>query len=50
MDDAVMVDYVAWPERLYLVDGSGLISYAGGRGPDGFNPTDLKNAIDQVVG
>lgn len=49
MDDAVMSAYAAWPERLYLVDTSGIVVYAGGPGPGGFLPAELKNAIDQLL-
>ncbi len=47
MDDAVMIAYAAWPERLYLIDTGGQVVYAGGRGPKGFSPQELKNAMDQ---
>ncbi len=49
MDDAVMTAYAAWPERLYLVDREGHIAYAGGLGPWGFNPSELKEAIDKTL-
>ena len=45
MDDAVMTAYAAWPERLYLVGQDGRVSYAGGRGPFGFMPGELNQAI-----
>ncbi len=49
MDDAVMTAYAAWPERLYLVGTDGRVAYAGGLGPWGFNPAELKAAIEAVV-
>ena len=49
MDDAVMNAYVAWPERLYLVDTDGVIAYAGGKGPGGFSPEELKEAIERLL-
>lgn len=49
MNDPVMTAYAAWPERLYLVDPEGRIAYAGGKGPKGFSPAELKSAIDSVV-
>lgn len=49
MDDAVMKTYAAWPERLYLVDTQGHIAYAGGLGPWGFKPDELKEAIDGIL-
>lgn len=49
MDDAVMTAYAAWPERLYLVGLDGCVVYAGGRGPFGFKPGQLKRAIDALL-
>ena len=45
MDDDVMTAYAAWPERVYLVGQDGRVAYAGGRGPFGFEPMELKQAI-----
>lgn len=47
MDDEVMTAYAAWPERLYLVGTDGWVRYAGGLGPWGFNPTELKEALER---
>jgi hypothetical protein len=49
MDDAVMQAYAAWPDRLYLVDLDGRVVYAGGRGPWGFKPGELKAAVDELL-
>ena len=48
MDDAVMTAYAAWPDRLYLVGLDGRVAYAGGEGPFGFKPQELKEAIDAL--
>lgn len=45
MDNAVDRNYQAQPNRLYLVGKDGNIAYAGGRGPRGFNPFELEQAI-----
>lgn len=45
MDDAVMIAYAAWPERLYLVGTDGRVAYQGGLGPFGFEPGELGQAI-----
>jgi hypothetical protein len=45
MDDAVNKAYAGWPTRLYLVGLDGRIVYAGGMGPFGFRPNELKAAI-----
>lgn len=49
MDDAVMKAYAAWPDRLYLVGLDGRVAYAGGKGPFGFRPAQLKKAIDRLL-
>ena len=49
MDDPVMSAYVAWPERLYLVDIDGRIAFAADRGPWGFKPEELMRAIDKMI-
>jgi hypothetical protein len=48
MDDAVMKAYAAWPDRLYLVGADGRVKYAGGRGPWGFRPEELREAIEAL--
>lgn len=49
MDDAVMTAYAAHPDRLYLVDVDGRVAYAGGRGPFGFDPGELKEAMEGLL-
>ena len=49
LDDRVMTEYAAWPERLYLVGEDGRVAYAGERGPWGFNPGELKTAIESTL-
>ncbi len=46
MDDPVNKAYAAMPTRLYLVGLDGRVEYAGGLGPYGFRPSELKKAID----
>jgi hypothetical protein len=45
IDDKTGVAYSAWPDRLFLVGQDGKIAYAGGRGPFGFKPDELEDAI-----
>ncbi len=47
MDDAVNKAYAAFPTRLYLVGLDGRVVYAGGLGPFGFKPVELREAIDK---
>ena len=49
MDDTVSRAYAAKPTRLYLVGLDGRIAYAGGPGPYGFKPGELKNAMDTYL-
>ena len=46
MDDDVNITYAAWPTRLYLVGLDGRVVYAGGLGPYGLKPAELKEAVD----
>ena len=45
MKDTAGSAYSGHPDRLYLVDKDGRISYAGDRGPFGFSPDELEDAI-----
>lgn len=45
IDNAVNTRYDAHPDRLYLVGLDGRVTYAGGRGPAGFSPSELELAI-----
>jgi len=49
MDDGVMTAYAAWPERLYLVSQDGRVRYAGGLGPWGFKPAELRASIASLL-
>lgn len=49
MDDAVSKAYAARPTRIYLVGQDGRVVYAGGLGPFGFKPQELKVAIDNYL-
>jgi hypothetical protein len=45
VDDRVGHLYSGMPDRLYLIDRAGKIAYKGGRGPFGFKPGELEQAI-----
>lgn len=49
MDDHVNNKYAAWPTRLYLVGLDGRVVYAGGLGPWGMKPNELKVAMDKYL-
>ena len=45
MDDRVGHAYSGMPDRLYLIDRAGVVAYKGGRGPFGFQPGELEQAL-----
>ncbi len=45
MDDRVGHAYSGMPDRLYLIDRKGRIAYKSGRGPFGFKPGELEQAL-----
>jgi hypothetical protein len=49
MDDAVSEAYAARPTRLYLIGADGRVVYAGGLGPMGFKPAQLRAAIEEYL-
>jgi hypothetical protein len=49
VDDAVSIAYSAWPDRLYLVGRDGNLAYTGARGPFGFKPEELGEAIEKEL-
>lgn len=49
VDDAVGRAYASHPDRLYLIGKDGLIAYAGERGPFGFKPRELREAIEDEL-
>jgi alkylhydroperoxidase family enzyme len=49
IDDAVGHAYSGMPDRLYLIDRAGKVAYKGGRGPFGFKPAELGQAIAMLL-
>ena len=41
--------YTAWPDRIYLIDAMGRVTYESKPGPFGFNPEELRNALKRIV-
>jgi hypothetical protein len=41
IDDPTMTPYGGWPERIYVIDEAGRITYQGEQGPWGFSPIAL---------
>jgi len=49
MDNKVGEDYAGWPDRLYIVDKAGKIAYRGGKGPGGFKPLEMEEALKKIL-
>lgn len=49
MDNTVDTLYAGWPERLFIVDKSGHIAYAGKQGPFGFEPDHVREWLSDNV-
>lgn len=41
--------YVAWPDRLFVLDVAGLVTYHSALGPDGFDVEEWEAAIEAVL-
>lgn len=50
MQDTAGKAYAGHPDRLFLVGKKGRVSYAGARGPRGFKPDELEDAIRVELG
>jgi Iodothyronine deiodinase len=50
MDARTELNYMGWPDRLYLVGKDGRIAWKGSPGPRGFKPPDLEAAIRKELG
>jgi len=42
--------YTGWPDRIYLIDSQGRITYKSKPGPFGFKPDQLRAALAQTLG
>src|SRR5262245_60553692 len=49
MDDPVGKAYSGMPDRLYLIDRDGRVAYKGGRGPFGYKPGEMQQAIIMLL-
>jgi type I thyroxine 5'-deiodinase len=47
-DNAIERSYTGWPDRIYLIDRNGLVAYKSKAGPFGFQPEELKSALEQM--
>jgi hypothetical protein len=49
INDAVGNAYSGMPARLYLIDTEGKVAYKSGRGPFGFKPGELEQALVMLL-
>lgn len=45
MDNQTAENYAAFPDRLYVIDMEGRVSYKGGRGPFGYKPREMEQTL-----
>jgi len=50
LDDKVRNAYAGWPDRLYVVNPEGKLSYVGGPGPGGFRPNEIAPVLKKLLG
>jgi len=49
MDDPVGKAYSGMPDRLYVIGRDGRVAYKGGRGPFGYKPGEMEQAIIMLL-
>lgn len=49
IDNTVDELYAGWPERMFVIDQSGKIAYAGKQGPWGFKPKAVERALRRLL-
>lgn len=49
IDDRVGIAYSGMPDRLYIVDAGGRVAYKGGRGPFGYKPSEMEQALVMLL-
>ena len=48
IDNSVDNLYAAWPERIFVIDRTGRVAYAGRQGPWGFKPEEVERALRRL--
>lgn len=47
MQETADLAYGAWPERIYIIDESGVIMYRGGLGPFNYHPEEARAWLEK---
>jgi Iodothyronine deiodinase len=50
IDDRVDRDYMAWPDRLYVIDREGKVAFKSPPGPFGFKASAVREALQRLLG
>jgi len=48
-DNRVEQLYTGWPDRLYVIDREGRVSYKSAAGPFGFKPSEVETALKELL-
>jgi hypothetical protein len=46
IDNKTESDYMAWPDRIYIVGKDGKVVYKGAKGPGGFEPLQIVDVLE----
>ncbi len=49
LQDSTEAAYTAWPDRLFLIDTDGIVTYKSSPGPWGFQPEELQNELSKLL-
>lgn len=49
LDDKAGLAYAAWPDRIYVIDAEGKITYKGAVGPAGFKVPEIPPVLDRLL-
>jgi len=49
-DNTVEKAYTGWPDRIYLIDAHGRVTYKSRPGPFGFEPDELAASLKRLLG
>lgn len=49
IEDSTESDYTGWPDRLYVIDSTGHVTYKSAPGPFGFKPADMEEALVRTL-
>lgn len=50
VDNRINDMYAAWPARVYIVNTDGKVYYRTNPGPEGFKPSEVRDALEHLLG